>query len=364
MIKRLLLVLLTLALVFGAVFGFKYWQMQKQMSAQGGPQAAVVATAVTRRDSWQPALEAIGSIVPTRGVIVPAEVPGVVRSINFHSGEHVDAGKLLVELDTEVDLAEQAALDADLRLAETTRNRIARIVSDNLGSRADLDEAEAALDSARARLAAKQATIRKKSIRTPFAGELGIRRINPGQYVGPGDEIVPLIALDPIYAEYTLPERFLADVSMDQAVVVNVRPYPDREFHGRIHAISPSIEEATRSVRIRALIDNPDRSLRPGMFAEVDTLLPQRDDVLTLPERAVTYNPYGSSVFIVEQGDNPPTVRLTQITTGEVRDGRVEIVRGLEEGAVVVSDGQNKLRNGQPVRIDNEQQPDEPDSRS
>ncbi len=354
MIKRLLLVLAALAVLFGSVFGWKYWQSGGS-GGSGGPPPAVVTTATVQSERWQPALESVGTILPTRGVIVSAEVPGIVRGIHFDSGQRIGEGELLVELDADVDLAEAEALAADLRLAETTRDRVARVVRDNLGSRSDLDEAEATLESARARLEAKRATIRKKSIRTPFAGELGIRRINPGQYLAPGDEIVPLVALDPIFAEYTLPERYLDTLSLEQPVRVRVQAHPEREFEGRIHAISPSVEQATRSVRIRALIANPERLLRPGMFADVDTLLPVQDAVLTLPERAVTYNPYGSSVYVVEDRDGTPTARLTQVGTGSVRDGRVEITSGLEPGTTVVVDGHNKLRNGQPLSIDNSQ---------
>jgi membrane fusion protein (multidrug efflux system) len=273
----------------------------------------------------------------------------------------VSEGDLLVELDDDVDVAELAALQADRRLAEITRNRLRQIVSDNLGSRSDLDEAEANLDSAEARVAAKDATIRKKAIRAPFSGELGIRRINPGQYLASGDEIVPLVALDPIFVEYSMPERFLSDIAIGQEVVTRVQAYPKSVFAGEIHAISPIVQEASRSVRLRALLENPDGRLRPGMFAEVETLLPNREDVLTLPERSVTFNPYGESVFVVEQADGKSTAALVQITTGEVRDGRVEIRSGLNEGTIVVSDGHNKLRNGQQVTVDNSVDPDAAD---
>ncbi len=353
MIKRLTVVLVLLALVFGGVFGWKYLQMQKQAAGNAGPPPAVVSTRRVTSERWQPTLEAIGSIMPTRGVVVSAEVPGIVRKIYFDSGQAVDEGELLVELDVDVDKAELDALQADRRLAEITRNRLSQIVSDNLGSRSDLDEAQAKLDRTEAEIAAKQAMIRKKSIRTPFAGELGIRIINPGQYLAPGDEIVQLVGLDPIYAEYALPERYLAELHVGQTVTVRVQAYPDTVFEGSIYAISPSIQTASRSVRIRALLENADRRLRPGMFAEVDTLLKERDRVLTLPERAVTYNPYGESVFVVNEADGRKTVALTQIKTGQVRDGRVEIVSGLDEGTEVVSDGHNKLRNGQAISVDN-----------
>ena len=357
-IKRLLLVLVFLALVFGGVFGWKYRQMQKQLAANVGPPPAVVSTRRVTSERWQPALEAIGSITPTRGVVVSAEVSGIVRNIYFDSGQHVDEGELLVELDVDVDRAELDALQADRRLAEITRNRVSQIVSDNLGPRSELDEAQANLDRTEAEIAAKQAMIRKKSIRTPFAGELGIRIINPGQYLAPGDEIVQLVGLDPIYVEYSLPERYLSELRVGQRVAVTVQAYPDTLFEGDIYAISPSIQTASRSVRIRALIENPDRRLRPGMFAEVDTLLDERDRVLTLPERAVAYNPYGESVFVVNEADGVKTVALTQIKTGQVRNGRVEIISGLDEGTEVVSDGHNKLRNGQAISVDNSVDPD------
>jgi membrane fusion protein (multidrug efflux system) len=358
LIKRLAVVLVFLALVFGGVFGWKYLQMQKQAAANVGPPPAVVSTRRVSSERWQPALEAIGSITPMRGVVVSAEVPGIVRRIFFDSGQHVDEGELLVELDVEVDRAELDALQADRRLAEITRNRVAQIVSDNLGPRSELDEAQAHLDRTEAEIAAKQAMIRKKSIRTPFAGELGIRMINPGQYLAPGDEIAQLVGLDPIYAEYSLPERHLSELHVGQQVTVRVQAYPEAVFEGSIYAISPSIQTASRSVRIRALMQNPDGRLRPGMFAEVDTLLEERDRVLTLPERAVTYNPYGESVFVVNEADDRKTVALTQIKTGQVRNGRVEIVSGLDEGTEVVSDGHNKLRNGQAITVDNTVDPD------
>ena len=363
LIKKLIIVVALLAIVFGSIFGWKYWQNMRQQASAGAPPAAVVSTRTVESEQWQPALEAIGTITPTRGVVVAAEVPGIVQKIHFDSGRRVEGGALLVELDVAVDIAELQALQADRRLAEITRDRIRQVVSDNLGSRSDLDQAQAELDRAEAQIAAKQAMIRKKSIRAPFAGELGIRQINPGAYLGPGDPVVDLVALDPIFAEYSLPERHLGQISDGQRVTLRVQAYPDTVFEGRIDAISPSVQPASRSVRIRALVDNPDQKLRPGMFAEVETHLPVKNDVLTLPERAVTYNPYGESVFVVEDSEGSKTVTLTQIETGGVRDGRVEILSGLDAGTEVVSDGHNKLRNGQPITIDNSVDPDAQDPR-
>ena len=364
MTKRLVLVLLFLTVLFGAIFGWKYLQMQQEMATRGAPPPAVVSTRTVTRESWQPALKAVGSITPVRGVVISAEVPGVIRKIHFDSSDRVPDGELLIELDIEVDLAELAALRADRRLAEITQDRFARISTQNLGSRSDLDEAQASLDRVDAEIVAKEAMIQKKAVRAPFAGELGIRRINPGQYLKEGDTIAELVALDPVYAEYSLPERFLPELVPDQSVIVRVQSYPDRVFEGKIHAVSPNVLAASRSVVVRALIANPDRRLRPGMFAEVETLQPVRENVLTLPERAVTYNTYGESVFVVEETDGGRTVRLVQIETGDVQNGRVEIKRGLEAGTEVVSDGHNKLRNGQLINIDNSVDPDAADPRA
>jgi membrane fusion protein (multidrug efflux system) len=363
-IKRSVLVLVLLAALFGAVFGLKYLRMQQEMANLGDRMPAVVSTRTVMLESWQPSLKGVGSIAVVRGVVVSAEVSGVIREIHFDSGDRVSAGDLLLELDVEVDLPQLAALRADRRLAEITRDRFAKISNQNLGSRSDLDQAQASLDRVDAEIAAKQAMIRKKSVRAPFAGELGIRRINPGQYLEPGDTISGLVALDPLYAEFALPERFLGELELEQSVLVRVQSYPDRIFKGKIHAISPVVQVASRSVLVRALLANPDHQLRPGMFAEVETLQPLRANVLTLPERAVTYNTYGESVFVVEESDDGPTVRLVQIETGDVSKGRVEIKRGLEAGTEVVSDGHNKLRNGQSITIDNSVDPDAEDPRA
>jgi len=357
-IKNLVLVLLALGLLFGGIFGWKYYQGQQKVGTRSMA-PTVVSTQVVRQETWQPSLPAVGTIMPIRGVVISSELDGVVREMHFDSGQRVNANDLLVQFDDEVDVAEALALDAERKLAETTRDRLQKIVAGNLGSKADLDEAQAQVESTRARVAAKQATIRKKAVRAPFAGELGIRRINPGQYLAAGDPIIDLVDLDPIYAEFTLPERFLSQISVGQEVSVTVAAWPDQEFPGKISAISPNIERSSRSVPVRAILQNPDRRLHPGMFAEVNAILLQQENVMTIPERAISYNPYGNSVFIVVIDEGNKTVKRVQINTGIVTDGRVEVLDGLEAGAEVVTDGHHKLRNGQPVSIDNSSLPDD-----
>lgn len=327
--------------------------MQSQGGAGRGQPPAVVTTVEVTRETWIPALSAVGSAVPTSGIMVAAEVPGKVSDIFFITGDRVEQGARIVQLDDEVDRAELQTLLADRKLAAITLERTRKLVADKLASASELDEAEARLESLEAQVAAKQAIIRKKDLRAPFAGELGIRRVSLGRYVAAGEEIVSLVSLAPIFVEYTLPERFLARLEKDQAVEARVQAYPDRAFSGRIHAITPGVDEATRSVRVRAIFANEERALRPGMFAEVRILEDRERRVLTLPARAITYDPYGSSVFLLEEGEAGLVATRRQVDTGEVRDGRVEILSGLELGDRVVGAGQNKLRTGQSVTVDN-----------
>jgi membrane fusion protein (multidrug efflux system) len=195
--------------------------------------------------------------------------------------------------------------------------------------------------------------IAKKRITAPFSGWLGIRQVDLGEYLQPGAAIVPLQALDPLYVDYSLPERHLDLISVHQAVEIEVQAFAGEIFTGRISAVNPGIDPGTRSLRIRATLENPQSRLRPGMFAEVRTVLPQRPGVLTLPRTAITYNPYGDSVFVIQEGETGPSVQRRQVETGGVRNGRVEIVHGLQAGERVVIAGQVKLRNDQAVVVDN-----------
>lgn len=340
--------------VIGGVFYIKMqqWQAMGEMSAQGQP-PATIASSTVREESWQPSLSAVGSLVAVNDVYVTNEVVGKVDTIRFESGQRVKKGDPLLQLDDDVDRAELRGLQAELELAQVQFNRASKLVKERTLSRSEYDVAKARLESAKANVASKQAVIDKKSIRAPFSGLLGIRQVDLGEYLAAGAEIVPLQSLDPIYADYTLPERYLSALRTGQTIELTVQAYPDQRYSGQIEAFNPAIDVGTRSVRIRAKLDNPNSMLRPGMFAEVSTLLPKRDAVLTLPEQAITYAPYGDSVFIILEKEGQKIVQRRQVKTGDVRDGRIEIIEGLEAGDEVVSAGQVKLRNDQPVRIDN-----------
>jgi len=355
LLVRLIVVLILLGLVFGGIF---YWkqQQQQQMAAQMSqprPPATVAVTEV-RTERWQPRLKAVGSVTATQGISVTNEVSGMVREILFVSGQKARAGQILVRLDDSVDEADLRGLQAERNLASIKFNRLAKLLKDRSVSQSDYDEARAELDSAEAKVAAKRAFIEKKAIRAPFDGMLGIRSVDIGDYLAPGSQLAPLQALAPVYVDFSLPERHVAQLRTGQTVEIRVTARPDRVFQGEITAINPGIDEATRSIQVQATLANRERLLRPGMFAEVDVLLPQRDEVITVPNVAITYTPYGDSVFLAVEKDGQLHAERRQVTTGLVQAGRAEVLDGLQPGDQVVLAGQVKLRTGQPVQIDNE----------
>lgn len=358
MLLRLILVILLLGATFGGIFGWKQHTAAQMAAAQaGGPPPPVVAATTAALEQWQPYLQVVGSLSAVAGIEVTSEVAGQISRIHFSSGEPVREGDLLLELDAETDQAQLRGLLAERTLARLKFERVAKLVRDKSVSKSDYDEGRATLDSAEAQVAAQQALIAKKTIRAPFDGQLGIRRVDVGEYLTPGAAIVPLEKLDPIYADFTLPERELSRVTTGQEISVRVQAYPDEVFAGRVTAIDPGVSVGSRSFRVRAELGNGDRRLRPGMFADVRVALPAKDDVVSIPDTAISYAPYGDSVFVIEDKDGVPTVTRRQIQTGETRDGRVAVVSGLTVGERVISAGHNKLRNGQPVKIDDRPAP-------
>ena len=360
MVFRLTLVLLLLAVVFGGIFGWKFYQGQQMAAARaGGPPPATVAVSTVQEEVWRPHLSAVGSLAAVSGIEVTSEVAGQISAIHFESGQTVEAGDVLVQLDDRTDQARLKGLLADQRLAKLRHKRLARLVKDQSASQSDYDEALATLDSATAQVSAQQTLIDKKQLRAPFAGRLGIRLVDVGEYLAPGAPIVPLEKLDPIHADFALPERELSQVQVGQSIEVRVQPYPEETFTGRITAIDPGMDTGTRSLRLRATLPNRDEKLRPGLFAEVRVKLERQEQVLTIPRTAVTYNPYGDSVFVITEDGDRLTVQRRQIETGEARGERVSVRSGLQAGERIVSAGQVKLRNGQTVVLDDRPAPSE-----
>lgn len=359
MIKRIVLVLLFAALLLGGLFGLKVFQIQKAISQLKPPPPPVVAATTVIQEQWVASLSAVGSLKAVAAVEVSGEVPGKIKALHFESGQTVKQGQLLVELDADTDKAELKGLEAELQLAKTQLQRSEKMIGKKYVSQADYDQQKALLEQAMAAVEAKRTRIDKKSIRAPFSGELGIRKVSLGWYLKEGESIISLQQLHPIHLDFTLPEREIKRIAEQQLIKASVQAYPGETFSGRIIAIDPAIEDDTRAIRVRAKLDNQDKRLRPGMFVQVSIDSNQAIDVLTLPDTAITYNPYGNSVFLIEKTEKGLIVQSRQVETGQSRNGRVEIVNGLKAGDRVVSAGQVKLRNGMPVSVDNMPAPGE-----
>jgi len=331
---------------------------QRDLAAFGSQPRPVVtiSAAPVVAESWQRYLYSIGSFSAIQDVYVTNEIEGMVTSIKFESGQKVNAGDVLVTLDTSVDAAELEALIANQRLNELQFERSKRLVAENTISKSEFDIAAARRDGATAMARAKAAGVRKKTIRAPFSGVLGIRKIDLGEYLDSGSEIVTLQMLKPIFLDFATPERFISLVTIGQVIEAEVQAYPDEVFRGTVTAIDPGVDRATRNFRIRASFANMDRRLRSGMFAEIRGTVPTRDEVLTIPEIAVAYAPYGNSVFVIDSDGDKLSVSRHQIETGGIRAGRVSVIDGLNAGDRIVSAGHNKLRNGMLVQIDKSDQ--------
>ena len=353
--KRMTVVLVLLAVIFGVIFGLKYAQGQKMAAAQRlPPPPATVAAAKVEQESWRASLRSVGSLVAVNGISVTAEVAGIVSSIHFESGEPVEEGAVLVRFDSDVDEAALEALRADRQLAEIQFKRAQELVAKRALSRSEYDEAETKFSAAEARVAEQRERIELKTIRAPFSGLLGLRVADLGQYLEPGDPIVSLEALNPIYVDYSLPERYLQRISVGQALTLRFDAVPERSFSGRVLALEPGIDQGTRTVKVRGRLENRSGELRPGMFAEVHTLESGTRTVLTVPRTAISFNTYGDFVFVIEENERGAlAVARRQISTGAVREGRVEVESGLRVGERVVRAGIVKLREGQPVDVDN-----------
>lgn len=352
MFVRLLLVLLVLAAIIGGLAYTKVRQIQTEMAMFSQPTPApTVSAAVVETRVWEPTLKAVGTVRAVQGVDLNNEVAGQVKEILFESGASVNQGQILLRLEDDVDRADLEGLVAAERLAQIQLDRNRALLKGRAVALGDVDEIAAQLDQARAQVKAKQATIEKKAIRAPFAGRLGIRQVNLGQYLPEGSAIVPLQALETVYVDYSLPERHLAQLRVGQPVSVRAAPYPDRTFEGKIQAISPGIDQGTRNVLIRSRFENPDLALRPGMFARVATRLPVQEHVLTIPREAVAFNTYGDSVFLIEEQEGKTLAQRRQIRTGAVRGDEVAVLDGLTEGDRVIVAGQVKLTNGQEVSL-------------
>jgi membrane fusion protein (multidrug efflux system) len=361
MTKRILIMLILAGVLFGGIFGyqaFKARMIRKSMAAHGEPPQTVSAMKATEQE-WQPHIAAVGSLVAARGADIAPELSGIVSHIHFTSGQEVEAGAPLLDLNADSDLAKLRSLKAAAELARQTYARDQQQFKIQAISQATLDADIANLKSAEAQVAEQQALVDKKFIHAPFAGRLGIRAVDLGQYLDAGAKIVTLQSLDPIHVDFYLPQKSLGQVAVGQKVSVKTDAFTGMAFAGEITAVDPKVDLNTRNVKVRATVRNPKHLLLPGMYATTEIAVGRHMRYVTLPQTAITYNPYGNVVYLVEEGgkgpDGKPVLAAQQkfVTTGETRGDQVAVLSGVKEGDVVVTTGQVKLRNGTPVVVNN-----------
>jgi membrane fusion protein (multidrug efflux system) len=360
--KRMVVMLVVVGILFGGIFGYKAFMramMMKYMFAGGVP-PAVVSAVKAESLPWQPRIRAVGSIRAVRGVDVTTEVPGLVESVHFKSGDTVKAGALLVKLNTDADRAQMQALQAGTELSRIIYERDQKQFEVQAVSQAVVDADAAELKSRRAQLAQQKAMVAKKFIRAPFAGQLGISTVTRGQYLNPAEKVVTLQLLDAVYVDFFLPQQDLSRITTGQTADVTTDTYPGRIFTGKITAINPKVDTDSRNVQVQVAVDNPKHELLPGMFASVEVLAGKPEVYVTVPQTAVTFNPYGETVYVVQEkekdADGKVVLAAKQVfvTTAETRGNQVSLVQGVKAGDMVVTSGQMKLKNGSVVIINNE----------
>lgn len=358
-------------LLAGLVGGLSYVQfvfkpeLIKSFMAKAAPPPASVAVVQARLETWSPRIAAIGTFRAVQGIEVAAQYGGIITAIRIDSGRDVQAGAPLFDIDTSVEQADLLNNEATLKNADLALERQRKLTLSGNTTKANIDSAQAARDSAAAAAQRVRALIAQKHIVAPFSGRLGIRQVDLGQYVSPGTSLISLQELDPIFVDFPVPEQALAELRRGQPVEVKVDAFPGRIFRGKVQTIDARVDQNTRSVLIRALFPNKDQALRPGMFANVDVGAGQPSSVVTLPRTAVTYSLYGDAVFVVVPakpedggahaspiaGDIPYQVERRFVRTGDMRNDRVAISSGVKAGEEVVSEGQLKLQPGARVRI-------------
>jgi len=380
--KKMIIMIIAVLLLIALIAGIKVMLVMKMIAGMKPPPPAVVSTAKAAYQEWQPQLRAVGSVRAARGADLALDLAGLVTKVNLQSGDEVKEGQALLQLRDSEDVAQLHQLEAAAALAEVTFGRAKQQLAVQAISKADYDQAAADLKAKQAAVAQQQVNVQRKQLRAPFAGRAGIVTITPGTYLEAGKIIVTLQQVDPVFVDFHLPQKNLADIKVGQKVVIKLDAFPGKTFEGELSAINPKVDGDTRNVQIEAKVGNPDKLLSPGMFADVALDVGTKARYLTLPQTAVVYNPYGETVYVVKkkaeldkaQADEakkngakpsaaapagppiPPdalVVAQTFVTTDGTRGDQVSITKGLDEGAEVVTSGQIKLKNGAPVTIDN-----------
>ncbi len=363
MTLRMIIMLVIFGAIAGGIYGFRAYgaaQGAKFMAAMQNP-PQVVSTTKVDKQSWQANLSAVGSLRAVNGTDLAFETSGIVDTLNFNSGDDVKAGQTLITLRLDDSSGKLDSLKAQEELAEITIARDEKQFKAQAVAQATLDADNANLKNLKAQIAQQQALIDERTIKAPFSGHLGIRLVDLGQYVSSGTTVVTLQALDPIYADFYLPQQNLQQLKLKQPVDLKIDAYPGRSFTGDIVAINPKVDATNRNILIRAALKNPKHELLPGMYGSVQIAADVPQDFLTVPQTAVTFNPYGSTVFLVVDKDSKGAAGLfakqTFIKTGATRGDQIQVLSGVSDGDLVVTSGQGKLHNDTPVKINDKVQP-------
>ncbi len=364
MAKRMILMLAAVVALLAGLGFFKMRQIHAAVAAASfTPPPEAVTTVVAKQANWPSTVNVIGTAAAIQGVTVSADLPGTVDKIHFESGKWVQAGDVLVELDTREERAQLAQAEAARDLADVNYKRWEQLVQQGVVSRLDYDKATSDQKSADAKVVEIKATIARKTIRAPFAGVLGIRQINLGQYLAGGAPIVSLQSLNPIYVNFGVPQQVLPEVKVGRKLHVTSDDMPGIEFRGEVNAIDSVINETTRNIQIQATLSNPQGKLRPGMYVQVELGLGQNREIIPLPASAINYAPYGDSVYVVtdlkdKTGKSYRGVRQQFVKVQGSRGDQVAIISGVNPGDEVVTSGVFKLRNGAAVQVNNKIQPE------
>jgi membrane fusion protein, multidrug efflux system len=365
MAKRMILTLGILVIVLAGLGFMKFRQVESAVSASAGfqPPPEAVTSIVAHEETWPASMNLIGTMEAVHGVMVSADLPGTVDKINFESGQSVAQGDVLVELDTRQERAQLAALEAQRDLASANYARMKQLVDDGVISRMDYDAAAAQQKQTTANVAEVRATIERKTIHAPFSGVLGIRKVNLGQYLAAGDAVVELQSLNPIYVDFGVPQQISAQVHVGGSLRVTSQDLAGATFNGHVTAFDSVVDQTTRNVQVQATMPNPEGKLKPGMFVQVELSFGASRKVIPLPASAISYAPYGDSVFVITDLKDPKGqtyrgVRQQFVKVEGSRGDQVAVVTGLNPGDEVVSSGVFKLRNGAAVQVNNKVQPE------
>jgi membrane fusion protein, multidrug efflux system len=345
--------------------GIKALQIGKMISAgkSMGPPPTTVTSAPVKEEDWPPILSSVGSVSAVQGAVVSAELGGTVSEITFQNGGVAKKGDVLMRLDASSEEAQLRTAEADLELARKDLDRTRDLATRKVVSKAELDSAESKFKQKEGSVDQMRSMITKKEVRAPFDGQLGIRQVNVGQMINAGQQVVPLQALEPMYVDFAIPQQRLPQLSTGLEVRVKSDAVGGRDFVGKLTAINSTVDPVTRNVSLQATLENKEHLLRPGMFAKVNVILPEKHKALVIPGSAVSYAPYGDSVYVIEKkkddktGKESQTIRQQVVRVGEARGDFVSITTGLKAGETVVGTGVFKLRNGMVVTINNDLAP-------